>query len=494
MAIIFDEMTKNSGNFGDTAFEELDAELAVSRVLRWECTLPQGSTPAVTSLLIERVSDSEYYMSFSDQITYSGSDVSFRSLCRQQRMLFDSIDEMKHFLRNMHLEQDSQPVRTASAQMAARHDIPCTDRSRIVTDVERKRLKLNCNRLVNDLGSFVRGQDEAVQEIATWSMASVNKRHCNRPVSILLAGPTGVGKKLVGRSLAPAINMQASGEEERYGTIVVRCNELTADHMVARLTGAPAGYTGYGDKTLLSPVATNPYQIIIFDELEKASPAVLDVLMSAMDTGEVTLNKPVEGQNVLDLRRCILLFTSNIALEDKKGQSKLGFQSQLTLSSDEALPAWTRMRRYCDTLVRSGIRPEIAARFTSIIQFKSLTGDAVIDIVLLSVQNLADEYGFSLRDIAPEIVQQLYDRAGGLQYGARVINNISERFLGVCFAEQGGDDGVYDLVGTLDNPHLKAVIGTQDNDPIKEPKASSECTRRIEDTDNEDFPDWEHDV
>lgn len=488
MTLVFTEMTRED-IFRDSAFLELEASLRSDRCQRWDCVLPSGANPDRARLIIEYTYDGEYEMRFDSRIAFSGDDIGFASLCRQGSMRFQSMDEMKQFLRNMAFgEKTAHPAGRAAA-VSLNRAAPATDRSQIQVGQQVKR-HVDKRKLVCDIRQVIKGQDDAVEEIASWAAASAVKKHPQRPVSILLAGPTGAGKTLLGRTVGDALNMQLTEEQGRFGYIMIRCNEMKGDHMVARLTGAPAGYTGYGDDIMLSPVATNPYQVIIFDEIEKASPAVLDVLMSAMDSGEVTLNKAVEGTNTLDLRHCILLFTSNIELEPKAGRS-VGFVSAREEGDGNGdKTPWRRMEEYCETLTKGGMRREIAARFASIIKFHELGGDALVDIALQSVQNLADEFDLTIHYVDPQIIQALYRRAGDLKFGARVINNLVERSLGILFGEHSNDsDRVFDLLGSLDSPVLRAYrIEAEEGQHLRPDQPGSPAD------DDTLFLDWDQDA
>lgn len=456
----------------DAEFEYLDRLLCEQGLFRSHCLLPAGAEPASTDLYIKRDDDS-YVMWLGGDVRYSGGDVGFSALCRQQGMSFESMDEMKSFLRNMDLERGASRApaapraRVAATATAAPSDRPTTDRERIEIQ-SRTRRRIDPAQLARDIGRTVCGQRAAIEEVARWAAASATKTAPARPVCILLAGETGTGKTMLTKGLCEAMNMQLTSEQGRYGYIVVHCNELYEDHMVARLTGAPAGYTGYGDSTILSPVAGNPYQVIVLDEIEKASSKVLDVLMSAMDAGEITLNKAVDGCDTLDLKRAILIFTTNLPLDKPRERGVMGFRADADARDGGGETQWERMERYRDVLVKSGMRREIAARFMSIIKFDALSDDAMIDIMLKSIQDCAAQYGLAIGYVAPEIIQGLYDRVGALRYGARVINYEVEGALGPVFAGCDGDaGGAYDIVGTLGSPQLRAPGGAARSRPVR---------------------------
>ena len=483
----------------DSEFQYLDSNLRSHGVQVFSnCELPPECTPICTALIFT-YADGEYRVRFHDPIRYSGSDIGFSTLCREQEMAFQSMDEMKSFLRNMEITPQvyNRDERTEGNHMQAR-TMPTTERQQLNLNRNNahKGKKLNAERLFQDMTTIVRGQDEAVKVVTNYACACAAKVNPSRPVSILVSGPTGTGKSLMGTSLAYALNQQITDAQGHYDTILVHCNEMEEDHQVSRLIGAPAGYVGYGDETLLSPIASNPYQVVIFDEIEKASTKVLDVLMRALDSGEIMLAKPVDGKTKLDMKRCILIFTSNIPLEAPRQRSSVGFQTPA--AHDLPILPVSRMalvKQYRDVLVARGIRREIAARFTDIIRFEQLQGDAVVDIILQSIQQCASEYGLTISYVAPEIPQAIYDQAE-MQYGARMANYLIENALSLCFAQQASDDAEasYDLLGTLECPELRVHKKTA---PLEEPqemipKAVGPSPAETA-ADEPDLFDWEQD-
>lgn len=483
----------------DSEFQYLDSNLRSHGVQVFSnCELPPECTPICTALIFT-YADGEYRVRFHDPISYSGSDIGFSTLCREQEMAFQSMDEMKSFLRNMEITPQvyNRDERTEGNHMQAR-TMPTTERQQLNLNRNNahKGKRLNAERLFQDMTTIVRGQDEAVKVVTNYACACAAKINPTRPISILVSGPTGMGKSLMGESLVYALNQQIADAQKHYDKILINCNEMTENHEVSRLIGAPAGYTGYGDETQLSPVASNPYHVVIFDEIDKAAPKVLDVLMSAMDRGEIMLTKPVDGKTKLDMKRCILIFTSNIPLEEPRQPSHVGFQTSSAYDSE--VPPASRIalvKHYRDILVAHGIRREIAARFTDIVRFEQLQGEAVVDIILQSIQQCAAEYGLNISYVAPEILQAIYDQAE-MQYGARMANYLIQNALSLCFAQHVGDnaDGSYDLLGTLECPELRIHKKTA---PQEEPQemipdvAEPSPAETVED--ETDLFDWEQD-
>ena len=494
----FLDFTKKSIT-NDAEFDYLDEQLRIHKHLVFNnCGLPAGSTPTVTAVMISFV-DEHYSLKLNDRISYNGGDLGFAALCRDRSMDFQTMDEFKAFLRNMNLEENSSSSTPAAVRNVPPHTRPTTDRERlnIANDTENKRITLNRNRLVEDILQTVRGQDEAVNEIAEYASMSVAKTAPLRPISAIFAGGPGQGKTLLCRSLANAINAQILDTQNQYGYIIINCNELIEDHQVSRLVGSPAGYIGYGDETMLSPVAEHPRQVIVFDEFEKASPKVLDVIMGVLDRGELMLAKPIHNNSLLNMKHCILLFTTNLPLGIEKTKT-IGFNYAIP---DSSFTRYAAIEQYRNSLVAAGIRREIATRFTTIIKFKPLQNDAVIDIVLQAIEDTAQEYGFHIHHVCSDIAQGLYDLAQPrMKYGARMINYTVAERLGILFSHNAANtDCTYDLIGTIDNPQLVPFRGDESCTPSEtntQPIPAENPTAEIssDDSTEDDTASWEHDA
>ena len=431
----------------DAEFAYLESELRSGAAKVFAVELPDSCEPDHTGFAV-CYACGMYRMRFTDEIRYSGADAQFRALCTGEEKRFPTIEEMKEYLRSIRLTDEPKPL--------PRREMPETEREALtLSDPARRSVRmLDPERLLRDITAVVRGQDSAVSAVVRYACAAAAKSCPLRPCSILIAGETGQGKTLLGKTLAQAMNCQITDRAKHYGTITVQCNELTENHDVSRLTGASPNYVGYGDENLLSPVAENPYQVIVFDEIEKAAPRVLDVLMGVLDCGEIMLSKPIDGRSVLDMRYCFLLFTTNVKLERAQQKPVIGFCSTAPDAKQEPADLSTVYR---NALVARGMRREIAARFTDIIRFEKLNEQSLIDIILQAIQSCASEYGFRIGYVCPEIVQALYDQIDADGFGARMVNRaVSGRFdLFFASHEAAGTGSLYDLTGTPEAPVMQ---------------------------------------
>ena len=213
------------------------------------------------------------------------------------------------------------------------------------------------------------GQDEAVQRVCDAILRSrAGIQNPERPIgSFLFLGPTGVGKTELAKSLAGALF------DDEKNMIRIDMSEYMEKHSVSRLIGAPPGYVGYDEGgQLTEAVRRKPYSVILFDEIEKAHPDVLNVLLQVLDDGRIT-----DGQGrTVEFKNSIIIMTSNLGSEIiLNGMEKDGSISDKT--SDEIMK-----------LLKNYFRPELLNRIDDIICFKPLSNTDLISIVDLLLKDL----------------------------------------------------------------------------------------------------------
>ena len=267
--------------------------------------------------------------------------------------------------------------------------------------------------LKGELQSRVLGQEEAVEAAAFKLWSYVCKQKPLRPLSLIFYGPTGVGKSELGKSVAPALNRCVG--EERFQLVWTELNTFTQAHSVYRLTGAPPGYVGYDDPPVLEAVRRCPHTVFMFDELDKAHPEVLKALMSVLDEGRCTARREDrQGSRELDFRRCVFLFTTNTDLSGK--ERRLGFApSERRAPAPPPLPGSANLARrlyQADerarlALARSGVLREIAGRFSGLIGFHPLSGDARVQVTAKQIAALGREYGLEVAHVDPGLARAL---------------------------------------------------------------------------------------
>jgi len=272
-------------------------------------------------------------------------------------------------------------------------------------------------RMEDVLHARVIGQDQAVTAVAqAVRRARAGLQDPNRPIgSFLFLGPTGVGKTELTKTLAAFLF------DDETAMVRLDMSEYMEKHSVARLIGAPPGYVGYEEGgALTEAVRRRPYQVILFDEIEKAHPDVFNVLLQVLDDGRLT-----DGQGrTVDFRNTLIVLTSNLGSEHLAAAPEGANQDVLESRVMEA--------------VRAAFRPEFLNRLDEILVFHRLRRDQMADIVKIQLKHLekllADRHvTLDLDDQALEwLAAAGYDPA----YGARPLKRVIQRSLQNPLAER----------------------------------------------------------
>ena len=260
------------------------------------------------------------------------------------------------------------------------------------------------------------GQDEALNAVANAvRRARAGVQEGGRPIgSFLFLGPTGVGKTELAKALAEFLF------DDEAAMVRVDMSEYMEKHAVARLIGAPPGYVGYEEGgALTESVRRRPYQVVLFDEIEKAHPDVFNILLQVLDDGRLTDG---HGRTV-DFTNTIIVMTSNLGSE---------YLASLEAGQDSSVAKDQVM-----AMVRSHFRPEFLNRLDEILLFHRLEPadmGAIVDIQLARLQALLGErkIGLSLDEAARAwLAQEGYDPV----YGARPLKRVIQRQLQNPLAE-----------------------------------------------------------
>jgi len=303
------------------------------------------------------------------------------------------------------------------------------------------------------LGKRVIGQAEAVEAVAkAVRRARAGLQDPNRPIgSFMFLGPTGVGKTELTKSLAQFLF------DDEHALVRLDMSEFMEKHSVARLIGAPPGYVGYDEGGVLTEaVRRRPYQVVLFDEIEKAHPDVFNILLQVLDDGRLT-----DGQGrTVDFRNTLIIMTSN-----------LGSEFLVNLKDGESVEL---VRGKVLDVVKASFRPEFLNRIDDIIVFHRLQRDhmgAIVDIQLGRLRGLLKERDISieLTDAAREwLANEGYDPAYGARPLKRVIqrevqDKLAEEILagrvgdGQAVAIDAGDSGLRLTVGAPEAPGIDAA-------------------------------------
>jgi ATP-dependent Clp protease ATP-binding subunit ClpB len=271
-------------------------------------------------------------------------------------------------------------------------------------------------RMEESLAKRVVGQAEAVRAVSTAvRRARAGLQDPHRPIgSFMFLGPTGVGKTELTKALAEYLF------DDEQAMVRIDMSEYMEKHSVARLIGAPPGYVGYEEGgALTEAVRRRPYQVILFDEIEKAHPDVFNVLLQVLDDGRLT-----DGQgHTVDFRNTLIVMTSNLGSEYLVSQPE---GEDTDAVKDQVM-----------AVVRSAFRPEFLNRVDEIILFHRLKRSEmgrIVDIQLGRLQKLLDERKIALA-LDPAARDWLADKGYDPAYGARPLKRVIQKALQDPLAE-----------------------------------------------------------
>jgi ATP-dependent Clp protease ATP-binding subunit ClpB len=261
------------------------------------------------------------------------------------------------------------------------------------------------------------GQDEAIVAVSNAiRRARAGLQDPHRPLgSFLFLGPTGVGKTELTRALAEFLF------DDENAMVRIDMSEYMERHSVARLIGAPPGYVGYDEGgSLTEAVRRRPYQVILFDEVEKAHPDVFNVLLQVLDDGRLT-----DGQGrTVDFRNTLIVLTSNLGSE---ALASLPERADVSVARDAVMAA-----------VRAAFRPEFLNRLDEILLFRRLSRDDMKGIVTIQLERLRKRLADRKITLEVDTAASAWLANAGYDpvYGARPLKRVIQRELQNPLAQQ----------------------------------------------------------
>lgn len=418
-------------------------------------------------------------------IPYTGNDGNIALWMENGIVEFESFEEMKGFLRcfkhdlpdNVNItpapvvtntpvdtNETSSEDKTIPVQPEMRYDresltVPETNKSYLVVDKDK---------LILNLNKEIFGQEENIKKIVHLVCNHLGTKGKTRPLSVFLYGPTGIGKSAIIEALVNEINSQID-RNNRYAYRPVDCTQFQDRADISRLTGAAPGYVGFDEPGVFSILEDNPNTVFVFEEIEKAASNATEVIMQAMETGKQETNGKTlkNGESFYDLSHCIIFFTSNICVEEKK--KTLGFATtpvsvpaQNITRSDKrnniARIIGEETKEAKLKLAETGkFRREVIGRMNAIIKFNPLTGDAVKDIAAKCIRDVASKsHRLYITEISTPVLQEfLNETAGEVEsFGVRSLRSEAEYFFNDAFREYSHTHEDYSSIivsGSLDD-------------------------------------------
>jgi len=281
-------------------------------------------------------------------------------------------------------------------------------------------------RMEDELHRRVIGQDQAIKALSqAIRRTRAGLKDPKRPGgSFIFAGPSGVGKTELSRTLASFL----FGDEAAL--IQLDMSEYSERHTASRLFGAPPGYVGYDEGgQLTEKVRRRPFSVVLFDEIEKAHPDIFNSLLQVLEDGRLTDS---QGRTV-DFKNTVIIMTTNLGTRDISKSLGLGFSA-----ADDDLGNYERMKGKVADELKSHFRPEFLNRIDDVIVFHQLTKDQIIQIVDLMIAGLDDR--LKAKDMGIELTQAAKDLLAARGYdpllGARPLRRVIQREIEDSLSER----------------------------------------------------------
>ena len=299
------------------------------------------------------------------------------------------------------------------------------------------------DKLAERLKKRIVGQDKAVDAVAKAIKRQRSGIYAKeKPVSFIFAGPTGVGKTELVKTLASDLF------DSPEALIRLDMSEFMEKHSVSRIIGAPPGYVGYDEAgQLTEKIRRRPYCVVLFDEIEKAHPDVLNVLLQILDDGRIT---DAHGKEV-NFKNVILVMTTNAGSTGTSAAA--GFSKSTAQVNEEKT----------QKALSSFLRPEFINRIDEIITFNPLTKENFVDIARIMIKELAD--ALSLKNVTLDCAEDVYgilaEKSFSEKYGARNLRRLIQTEIEDKAAEliiSGYDSSISAVSVYSENGEIRVIV------------------------------------
>ncbi len=389
-------------------FENLYTKLIEGRIkrIRFIVTFPNGGRARLVFESVDRNAVKIFLEAHDDETlpSYSGNCELFRALLSGACPQFTNARELGDYFAR------------------ARSEYPQPQR------VVRQRKMIDANQVAERVKENIVGQDAQVDGIIKSIYSHLRKTCPKKPLVMMFAGPTGVGKTETARKIAEIL--QEEFGKEQLPLIIVKCNEFQESYRISQLIGSPAGYVGHDEPCLMEPIKKSDSAIIVFDEFEKAHSEIHTVTMDWMDRGKITLSR-IEDDGIsaeYDCAASIIILTSNI---DISGGISVSMRFDLTDDRESKVGHTSSNDDRCRTvMVQNGFKPEIAGRISKFFKFNSLSKADLSKIAVIAFKNKFKEYGFIVDEISDELREDIEQSSDVSRFGVRPLENALEEVLG----------------------------------------------------------------
>lgn len=386
--------------------------------------MPAGTSPSTARIGIETTTMGAL-LHVDRGLTYTGADPEIAQWFDTGTLCFQNLRVLVSWIAGV-IPVEGNPPQAPASSIRQRPSMSSVNIVTNLADVSMRPAALNAVTeagLKSSLLASVVGQHAALSILAARIALHATKEFPRKPYSAMMIGPTGVGKTSTAEAIAEALDSLGS---DNWSYIRLDMGEFTEKYSVSRLVGAPPGYIGYGDRCLAGELARNGKTVVLFDEIEKANPAVLFTIMNLLDKGRLDS----ERHGGTNASTAILLFTSNLG----------------AVELDDRTPNDQTGRAH---LLRHGVAPELVGRFGDIVTFTELSSVALAEIAARSVGTVAADYGVQLEWIDPAYLSDLLQRLEGNQLGVRTLEYLAEADLGAEFAALASRSARIDFNGRV---------------------------------------------